>query len=68
MRIVFLRCCALVLLLPALARCGPTFIVMKNPETGAIAQCQGNGEPAVAARAAQQCAEGYQAAGWKRMN
>lgn len=57
-------------LLP-LAACGPSVIVMKNPTTGEVVQCKGNttGLSAVAdAKAAQDCATGYQAAGWTRMN
>lgn len=55
-----------------LAGCvGPTVVVMKNPTSGEIVQCKGANTglsmPAESI-AARDCADGYQAAGWVRMN
>ena len=50
---------------------GPTVVVMKNPATGEIVQCKGaNTGLSMPAEswAARDCATGYQAAGWTRMN
>jgi hypothetical protein len=50
---------------------GPTVVVMKNPATGEIVQCKGanTGLSVVAESwAARDCASGYQASGWTRMN
>lgn len=50
---------------------GPTVVVMKNPANGEIVQCKGanTGLSVVAESwAARDCASGYQAAGWTRMN
>jgi hypothetical protein len=50
---------------------GPTVVVMKNPANGEIVQCNGanTGLSVVAENwAARDCAVGYQAAGWTRMN
>ena len=56
----------------ALAACvGPTVVVMKNPQTGELLQCHGdnNGLSMPAESwAAKGCADGYQAAGWVRLN
>jgi hypothetical protein len=50
---------------------GPTVIVMKNPKTGELVQCRGANTglsmPAESI-AARDCAQGYLAAGWLRMN
>lgn len=61
-----------------LAGCaGPNVVVMRNPKTGEIVQCHGQTTgaslfPLAQARldgqAAASCAQGYQAAGWRRMN
>jgi hypothetical protein len=69
---------ALMLLpLPALAGClQRDFIVLKNPTTGEIVQCHADSgasfyplaQTAMDNSATQQCAAGYQAAGFKRMN
>lgn len=52
----------------ALAGCGPTMVVLKNPATGEVAQCKGdawaNWNPYAATEA---CAKGYEASGWQRM-
>jgi hypothetical protein len=54
-----------------LAACaGPSVVVMRNPRTGEVRQC-GNptGISMIAdTYAAKGCADGYQAAGWERMN
>jgi hypothetical protein len=50
---------------------GPTVIVMRNPATNEIIQCRGaNTGLSVTAEsmAARDCAAGYTAAGWIRMN
>ena len=50
---------------------GPTVVVMKNPNTGEIVQCRGANtgiSTPVESMAARDCANGYQAAGWQRMN
>ena len=50
---------------------GPTVVVMKNPASGEIVQCKGanTGLSVVAESwAARDCAQGYQTAGWTRMN
>lgn len=50
---------------------GPTVVVMRNPETNEIIQCKGaNTGLSVTAEsiAARDCAAGYTAAGWVRMN
>jgi hypothetical protein len=50
---------------------GPTVVVMKNPANGEIVQCKGaSTRLSVTAEswAARDCAKGYQAAGWTRMN
>lgn len=56
----------------ALGGCvGPTVVVMKNPKTGEIIQCHGdNNGLSMSAESwsAKGCADGYQAAGWQRMN
>ncbi|MCQ8239765.1 hypothetical protein [Rhizosaccharibacter radicis] len=54
-----------------LTGCGPQIIVMKNPQTGKVAQCNGTGagrSRMANADAASDCARGYEAAGWVRMN
>ena len=56
----------------ALGACvGPAVVVMKNPTTGEVVQCKGAamGYSLVAdSMAARDCATGYLAAGWTRMN
>jgi hypothetical protein len=49
---------------------GPTVVMMKNPQTGEIVRCSGDGLLSMAADswAAKGCADGYQAAGWARLN
>ena len=50
---------------------GPTVIVLRNPDTNEIIQCRGaNTGLSVTAEsiAARDCATGYTAAGWIRMN
>jgi hypothetical protein len=51
----------------ALAGCEST-VVLRNPETGEIAQCttEGNGS-LLARREVELCAAAYQRAGWERM-
>jgi hypothetical protein len=60
-----------------LAGCVPSeFIVLKNPETGAIVQCHADSgssffpisQTMMDNSASRSCAAGYQAAGWQRMN
>jgi hypothetical protein len=61
----------LALTLGATGCVGPTVVVMKNPTTGELVQCRGaNTGLSVTAEsiAARDCAQGYQAAGWQRMN
>ena len=51
-------------------------IVLKNPTTGEVVRCQRNSGPSffriaqtmIDNSAARSCADGYQAAGWRRMN
>jgi hypothetical protein len=56
----------------ALSACvGPTVVMMKNPQTGELVRCtRSNNGLSLAADswAAKGCADGYQAAGWQRMN
>jgi hypothetical protein len=53
----------------ALAACGCTpTIVMKNPQTGEVAQCRGDSMDWNPRHAATTCATGYAKAGWVRMN
>lgn len=49
---------------------GPSVVVMKNPTTGEVRQCGNpNGFSMVAdSIAARDCAQGFQASGWTRMN
>jgi hypothetical protein len=49
---------------------GPVVVVMKNPATGEVIQCGANPGITLPAEsyAARDCAQGYQAAGWQRMN
>jgi hypothetical protein len=50
---------------------GPTVVMMKNPQTGELVRCSGanNGLSLPAdSWAAKGCADGYQAAGWQRLN
>ncbi len=65
--------------LSGLASCAPspTDIVLRNPQTGQIMQCRSRLEGASAFPIAQQwidsekasdCATGFVAAGWQRMN
>jgi hypothetical protein len=59
-----------------LAGCSSPIIVMKNPDTGEIAQCRGSDQasffPIAQAMTnksmVDSCTQGYEAAGWKRMN
>jgi hypothetical protein len=51
------------LLLLSLASCANS-IVLKNPRTGEIAQCNGRWDN----NAAPSCAAGYIADGWQRLN
>ena len=67
--IVVNRVCLMALTGAALlAGCGPTMVVLKNPQNGEMAQCKGdpwaNWNPYAATEA---CAKGYEAAGWQRM-
>jgi hypothetical protein len=63
---------AVIIALGVLSGCaGPTVVVMKNPANNEIVQCKGanTGLSVVAESwAARDCASGYQAAGWTRMN
>jgi hypothetical protein len=68
MHVIRLSVLALVALL---AGCGPRVIVMRNPANGELVQCKASttGVSGMAERsAAADCAQGYQAAGWVRMN
>ncbi len=64
------RVVIIIVLALTLSGCGPTVIVMKNPTTGALVECRGGATPGLIAEqvAAKDCANGYQAAGWIRMN
>lgn len=63
---------AMLLSLFALSACvGPSIVVLKNPTTGEVVQCKGSsmGLSMVAdSMAARDCAAGYTASGWQRMN
>lgn len=64
-------CLALALTFGTMGCVGPTVIVMKNPTTGELVQCRGaNTGLSMSAEsiAARDCAQGYTAAGWQRMN
>jgi hypothetical protein len=67
-----MRCIALLACACALSACvGPTVVVMKNPQSGEVIQCKGasTGLSVTAESfAARDCAAGYSAAGWQRMN
>jgi hypothetical protein len=66
-----LRMTLLAVFVAAVAGCGPRVIVMKNPTTGELIQCHGQStglSRAAEVAWARDCAEGYQAAGWVRMN
>ena len=66
-----MRVIALGVLAGVVASCaGPSIVVMKNPATGEVRQCgQPQGISAISdSYAAKACADGYQAAGWQRMN
>ena len=68
MRSSAIRLCGFTLLMLALSSCenGPATVVLRDPISGQIHECQGTGTvPGIQAR---QCAEGYQKAGWIRMN
>jgi hypothetical protein len=61
----------------SLVGCVPSeVIVMKNPNTGEIVRCEKNSgasffpiaQTMMDNSAARSCAQGYQAAGWQRMN
>jgi hypothetical protein len=56
----------------ALSACvGPTVVMMKNPQTGEIKRCSGSNNGlslAADSWAAKGCADGYQTAGWQRLN
>lgn len=55
----------------SLASCGPSVVIMRNPSTGELIQCRGANtglNEFAELRAAHACADGYQAAGWARMN
>jgi hypothetical protein len=51
-------------------------VIMKNPATGEVIRCERNSGPSLFPiaqtmmdnTAARSCAEGYQRAGWQRMN
>jgi hypothetical protein len=66
------RLCMILALTLGVAGCvGPTVVVMKSPTTGELVQCRGaNAGLSMPAEsmAARDCAQGYQAAGWTRMN
>lgn len=60
-----IRISAAVLILMALAACGRT-IVLRNPETGEMAQCTAaHGTGGIPE--AERCADAYQSAGWVRL-
>lgn len=57
-----------ILLVAGLVGCaGQTLIVLKNPKTGEMAQCQTDSSLFGAAAKADECAKAYEAAGWVRM-
>ena len=69
--------CAALLSLTAACAPTPTDIVLKNPQTGQIVQCQSSLEGAspfpiaqqwIDSEKAEDCATGYVNAGWVRMN
>jgi hypothetical protein len=48
--------------------CGPSLIVMHNPKTGEVAQCEADPWATFRPRAATEaCAQAYEKAGWDRM-
>ena len=62
---------AMILLAVGLSACvGPAVVILKNPTTGEVKQCgDPRGISAISdSLAARDCAVGYQAAGWQRMN
>ena len=71
-----LNAAALALLALALSGCVEAIVVMKNPQTGEVAQCKAGGGPSmfpiiqasIDRSTADNCAAGYISAGWVRMN
>lgn len=66
-----------ILLLLALGACTPaSVVVLKNPSTGEVKECSRNSgasffpiiQTAIDNSAVEDCAKGYTAAGWQRMN
>jgi hypothetical protein len=55
-----------------LVGCAPNLVVMKNPKTGQMAQCQGQasnvGFGIPGHQEAEGCAQAYQGEGWVRLN
>lgn len=52
-----------------LSGCAPTLIVLQNPATGQMAQCQGaNMSQILAQQDAEGCAKAYERTGWKRVS
>lgn len=52
-----------------LVGCGPTLIVLKNPQTGQIVQCQGvNMSQIIAQSDAQSCAAAYESQGYQQIS
>ena len=45
---------------------GPTLVVMSNPKTGEMAQCQDDARLFGAPARVQTCAEAYESQGWVR--
>ena len=50
-----------------LAGCGPALVVLRDPHTGTMAQCQGDPWGWNPYAATEACAKGYEAAGYMRM-
>jgi len=49
--------------------CGPTLIVLKDPKSGQLVQCQSaNASQIMAERDAESCAKAYEREGWQRIS
>ena len=57
----------LALVLLALAGCAPSQIVLRDPQSGQTAQCQGDGAAQWNPQATEDCARAYEAVGWVRL-
>jgi hypothetical protein len=57
----------LIVLAFALASCAPAAIALRDPQTGETAQCHGDAQARWNPEATEDCARGYEAAGWVRV-